>query len=68
MDGMKAKDVQRFCERVVAAFVNMVLHHAEDPGHMLREMARVVKPGSVIAIVDEVKHPFAWMRQEHADV
>jgi ubiquinone/menaquinone biosynthesis C-methylase UbiE len=35
---------------------------------MLREMARVVKPGVVTAIVDEVKHPFAWMREEHADV
>ena len=22
----------------------------------------------VIAIVDEIKHPFAWMREEHADV
>ena len=51
-----------------AAFANMVLHHAEDPGPMLREMARVVRPGSVVAIVDEVEHPFAWMREEHADV
>jgi len=46
----------------------MVLHHAEDPDHMLREMARVVKPGSVTEIVDEVKHPLAWMREEHPDV
>jgi hypothetical protein len=22
----------------------------------------------VIAIVDEVKHPFVWMREEHADI
>jgi ubiquinone/menaquinone biosynthesis C-methylase UbiE len=53
---------------VDAAFANMVLHHAEDPGSMLREMARVVKPGGVVAVVDEVEHPFAWMREEHADV
>jgi ubiquinone/menaquinone biosynthesis C-methylase UbiE len=53
---------------VDAAFANMVLHHAEDPGSMLREMARVVRPGGVVAIVDEVEHPFAWMREEHADV
>ena len=51
-----------------AAFANMVLHHAEDPAAMLREMARVVRPGGVVAIVDEVEHPFAWMREEHADV
>jgi ubiquinone/menaquinone biosynthesis C-methylase UbiE len=63
-----AKDVQRFFERVVAAFANMVLHHAEGPGHMFREMARVVKPGGVISIVEEIKHPFAWMRDEHADM
>jgi ubiquinone/menaquinone biosynthesis C-methylase UbiE len=53
---------------VDAAFANMVLHHAEDPAAMLREMARVVKPGGVVAVVDEVEHPFAWMREEHADI
>jgi ArsR family transcriptional regulator len=31
-------------------------------------MARVVKSGGVVAIVNEVEHPFAWMRDEHADV
>lgn len=53
---------------VDAAFANMVLHHAEEPASMLREMARVTKPGGVVAIVDEVEHPYAWMREEHADV
>jgi len=53
---------------VDAAFANMVLHHAEEPASMLREMARVVRPGGVVAIVDEVEHPYAWMREEHADV
>ncbi len=53
---------------VDAAFANMVLHHAEDPAAMLREMARVAKRGGVVAITDEVEHPFAWMREEHADL
>ena len=53
---------------VDAAFANIVLHHAEDPAAMLREMTRVVRPGGVVAVVDEVEHPFAWMREEHADV
>jgi ArsR family transcriptional regulator len=53
---------------VDAAFANIVLHHAEDPGAMIREMARVAKPGGVVAIVDEVEHPYGWMREEHADV
>jgi ubiquinone/menaquinone biosynthesis C-methylase UbiE len=35
---------------------------------MLREMARIVKPGGVEAIVDEGEHPNGWMREEHADV
>jgi len=53
---------------VDAAFANMVLHHAEDPEAMLREMARVVRPGGTVAITDEVAHSYAWMREEHADV
>ena len=53
---------------VDAAFANMVLHHTEDPAAMLREMARVVRPGGTVAITDEVEHPHAWMREEHADV
>ena len=53
---------------VDAAFANMVLHHAEDPAAMLAEMARVVRPGGTVAIVDEVEHPYGWMREEHADV
>ncbi len=51
-----------------AAFVNMVLHHAENPASMLQEMVRVVKPGGTVAVTDEVEHPYGWMRQEHADV
>jgi ubiquinone/menaquinone biosynthesis C-methylase UbiE len=51
-----------------AAFANMVLHHAENPASMLQEMVRVVKPGGMVAVTDEVEHPYGWMRQEHADV
>ncbi len=54
-------------ESVDAAFANMVLHHAEAPAAMLAEMTRVVRPGGVVAIVDEVEHPYGWMREEHAD-
>lgn len=53
---------------VDAAFANMVLHHAGDPAAMLKEMARVVRPGGTVAITDEVEHPYEWMRAEHADV
>jgi ubiquinone/menaquinone biosynthesis C-methylase UbiE len=53
---------------VDAAFANMVLHHAKDPIAMLREMARVVRPGGTVAVTDEVEHSYAWMPEEHADV
>ena len=55
-------------DSVEAAFANMVLHHAEDPGAMLREMGRIVKPGGVVTIIDEVEHSYGWMREEHADI
>ena len=53
---------------VDAAFANMVLHHAVDPVGMLKEMARIVRPGGTIVITDEMEHPYEWMREEHADV
>ena len=53
---------------VDAAFANMVLHHAVDPVAMLKEMARIVRPGGTIVITDEVEHSYEWMREEHADV
>jgi ArsR family transcriptional regulator len=55
-------------DSVDAAFANMVLHHAEDPAAMLREMSRIVKPGGAVVITDEVEHHYEWMREEHADV
>jgi ArsR family transcriptional regulator len=55
-------------DSVDAAVANMVLHHAVDPAAMLGEMARVVRPGGTVAICDEAAHPYAWMREEHADV
>ncbi|MDQ3286547.1 MAG: class I SAM-dependent methyltransferase [Actinomycetota bacterium] len=53
---------------VDAAFANMVLHHAVDPDAMLKEMARIVRPGGTIVLTDEVEHSYEWMREEHADV
>lgn len=55
-------------DSVDAAVANMVLHHAGEPGAMIREMARVTKPGGWVAIADEVEHSHTWMHQEHADL
>jgi ArsR family transcriptional regulator len=55
-------------DSVDAAFANMVMHHAEEPTAVLEEMARVVKPGGSVAVVDAVEHGYEWMREEHADI
>jgi ArsR family transcriptional regulator len=55
-------------DSVDAAVANMVLHHAPDPAAMLAEMARVVRPGGIVAITDEVEHDYEWMRTEQADL
>jgi ubiquinone/menaquinone biosynthesis C-methylase UbiE len=55
-------------DSVDAAVANMVLHHAPEPAAMLTEMARVIHPGGMVAVTDEVQHGYEWMRTEQADV
>jgi len=47
-----------------AAFAHMVLHYVSSPAEVVGEMARIVKPGGVIVIVDFVAHGHEWMKQE----
>jgi len=49
---------------VDAALAHMVLHYVPQPAEALREMARVVKPGGVVVVVDFVRHEAEWMRDE----
>jgi len=49
---------------VDAAFAHMVLHYLPSPGEAVAEMARVVKPGGKVVVVDFVAHDHEWMRQE----
>jgi ubiquinone/menaquinone biosynthesis C-methylase UbiE len=51
-----------------AAWSTMALHHEEDPTILLKEMARVVKPGGSVLIVDLKKHDYDWLRDEMHDV
>jgi len=49
---------------VDAAFAHMVLHYLASPAEALREMARVVRPGGQVVVVDFVAHEHQWMREE----
>ena len=49
---------------VDAAFAHMVLHYVPQPGEAIREMARVVRPGGRVVLVDFVQHEAEWMREE----
>ena len=49
---------------VDAAFAHMVLHYLPSPADALREMARIVKPGGAVVVVDFLEHENEWMRHE----
>jgi len=49
---------------VDAAFAHMVLHYVPSPAEAVREMARGVRPGGTVVVVDFVRHQHEWMRQE----
>lgn len=49
---------------VDAALAHMVLHYLPAPADALREMARVVRPGGALVVVDFVRHEAEWMREE----
>ena len=49
---------------VDGSFAHMVLHYLPSPGDAVAEMARIVKPGGTVVVVDFVRHQQEWMRQE----
>jgi ubiquinone/menaquinone biosynthesis C-methylase UbiE len=53
---------------VDAAFATLVLHHAAHPGAAVKEMARVLRPGRVLVVVDLCAHRHEWLRDEQGDV
>ena len=47
-----------------AAMAHMVLHYVASPGEVVQEMARIVRPGGKVIVVDFVQHEHVWMKQE----
>ena len=51
-----------------AAFAVLVLHHAPSPAQAVAEMARILRPGGTLVVVDLCAHGHEWLRKEHGDV
>jgi ArsR family transcriptional regulator len=49
---------------VDAAFAHMVLRYLPQPAQAIEELARVVRPGGRVVVIDFVRHDFEWMHQE----
>lgn len=49
---------------VDAALAHMVLHYVASPGEAIREMARVVRPGGRVVVVDFVQTDSDWVKRE----
>ncbi|MHB8080356.1 MAG: ArsR/SmtB family transcription factor, partial [Candidatus Krumholzibacteriia bacterium] len=49
-----------------AAFAALVLRHVARPAAALAELARVVRPGGRVVLLDFTRHEQAWMREELA--
>jgi ArsR family transcriptional regulator len=49
---------------VDAAVAHMVVQYLASPAEALREMARAVRPGGTVVVVDFLHHEHEWMRQE----
>ena len=49
---------------VDAAVAHMVVQYLASPAEALREMARAVRAGGVVVVVDFLHHEHEWMRQE----
>jgi ArsR family transcriptional regulator len=52
---------------VRTVIMNQVLHHAEQPAEILREIGRVLEPQGRLVLADLTRHQKDWVRQRLAD-
>lgn len=46
--------------------VHQVLHYAADPGQVVAEAARILRPGGLLVVVDFAPHDLEILRDQHA--
>jgi ArsR family transcriptional regulator len=52
---------------VDVALLSQALHHAADPAHVVRESARVLRPGGRVLVLDLREHDQEWVRDRVGD-
>ena len=52
---------------VQAVVMNQVLHHAENPGDVLKEVKRVLSAEGILVVADLTRHEHDWVRERLAD-
>jgi len=52
---------------VDVALLSQALHHAEDPGRVLAEAVRILRPGGAVLVLDLREHDQTWVRDRVGD-
>jgi DNA-binding transcriptional ArsR family regulator len=63
MGHLPLKDREAGC-----VLLNMVLHHADQPLPVLKEINRILSPGGTLVIADLQRHEIEWVRERMADL
>ncbi|EGT3617390.1 class I SAM-dependent methyltransferase [Clostridium perfringens] len=64
----EVEDLPLFDDSIDLIFMNMALHHVENPGKAIKEIFRILKPGGKVIITDVLEHNGQWAREEMFDV
>ncbi|MDZ4993726.1 methyltransferase domain-containing protein [Clostridium perfringens] len=64
----EVEDLPLFDDSIDLVFMNMALHHVENPDKAIKEIYRILKQGGKVIITDVLEHNGQWAREEMFDV